>query len=105
MTCALCGEKNPEGSRYCQSCGGLLIEQSTDPSSLVGKLVGGRYHVTRVIGEGGMGVVYEAEQRIGGSTRKVAIKTLLPSLSSDAIEASTPATWPAQMRRSRRAAS
>src|SRR5688572_6169040 len=81
--CAVCGEKNPAGARYCQACGAPMVKPSDDPASLVGKLVGGRYVVTRLIAEGGMGQVYEAEQRIGDSQRKVAIKTLLPSLSSD----------------------
>ena len=60
-----------------------MARPSEDPSSLIGQLIGGRYLVTRVIGEGGMGVVYEAEQKMGAHTRKVAIKTLLPSLSRD----------------------
>ncbi|HVJ16854.1 MAG TPA: protein kinase [Polyangiaceae bacterium] len=50
---------------------------------MIGELVGGRYHVTSVLGEGGMGVVYLAEQRMGDGVRKVAIKTLHRDLSSD----------------------
>jgi len=83
MNCAVCGTANPEGARFCQSCGAPMAQPSADPSNLVGQLVGGRYLVTRVIGEGGMGVVYEAEQKMGAHTRKVAIKTLLPTLSAD----------------------
>ena len=83
MNCAVCSLENPEGARFCQSCGAPMAQANADPTSLVGQLVGGRYLVTRVIGEGGMGVVYEAEQKMGPHTRKVAIKTLLPSLSAD----------------------
>ncbi|MCL4749885.1 MAG: serine/threonine protein kinase [Myxococcales bacterium] len=83
MNCAVCNQDNPDGARFCQSCGAPMARPSEDPSSLVGQIVGGRYLVTRIIGEGGMGVVYEAEQKMGAHTRKVAIKTLLPSLSSD----------------------
>ncbi len=51
--------------------------------SLVGQMVGGRYQVKSVLGEGGMGVVYEAEQQMGSTVRKVALKTLHAHLSHD----------------------
>jgi eukaryotic-like serine/threonine-protein kinase len=50
---------------------------------LIGKVVGGRYHIVSLIGEGGMGVVYKAEQRLGSTVRKVAVKTLHAELSRD----------------------
>ena len=52
---------------------------------LLGRTVADRYRILRVIAEGGMGVVYEAEQSMGEGVRKVAIKTLLPELSQDHI--------------------
>jgi eukaryotic-like serine/threonine-protein kinase len=51
---------------------------------LIGQVVGGRYHIIELIGEGGMGVVYKAEQRLGSTVRKVAVKTLHAELSRDA---------------------
>ncbi len=83
MKCSVCDQENPEGARFCQGCGAPVADANVDPTNLVGQVIGGRYVVKRVIGEGGMGVVYEAEQRMGAHSRKVAIKTLLPSLSND----------------------
>ena len=56
-------------------------EAGADP--LIGQLIGGRYRVTGVLGEGGMGVVYVGEQQMGSTVRKVAIKTLHAHLSKD----------------------
>jgi tetratricopeptide (TPR) repeat protein/predicted Ser/Thr protein kinase len=43
----------------------------------------GRYRVVRVLGEGGMGTVYEAEQ--DNPRRTVALKVIRPGLASDAL--------------------
>ncbi len=77
--CANCASDNPEGASFCRQCGAELPHQ--DP--LLGQEVLGRYRITRLIGEGGMGRVYEAEQRVGTTTRRVAVKTLRPQLSAD----------------------
>jgi len=58
-----------------------LAEAGADP--LIGQLIGGRYRVTGVLGEGGMGIVYVGEQQMGSTVRKVAIKTLHAHLSKD----------------------
>lgn len=50
-------------------------------TGLVGRVVGDRYGVRGVIGEGGMGVVYEAEHFAIG--RMVALKVLHPSRAQD----------------------
>jgi serine/threonine-protein kinase len=59
-----------------------LVDDAS-PSRLVGRIIADRYRVKRVVAEGGMGVVYEAEQTLGEGVRSVAIKTLLPELSRD----------------------
>src|SRR4051812_44240313 len=46
--------------------------RAAELESLLGRAVGGRYKVTRLIGVGGMGAVYEAEHV--GIGKKVAIK-------------------------------
>lgn len=55
--------------------------QSQDP--LVGQSVAGKYKIVRLLGEGGMGCVYLAEQQLGSTARKVALKTLHKHLSHD----------------------
>jgi serine/threonine-protein kinase len=50
---------------------------------MLGQTLGGKYKVVRLVGEGGMGAVYEGEQQLGTTKRKVAIKTLHPHLSRD----------------------
>ncbi len=50
---------------------------------MIGQVLGGKYTVIRLLGEGGMGAVYEGEQQLGTTKRKVAVKTLHPHLSRD----------------------
>jgi serine/threonine-protein kinase len=56
-------------------------EQAVDP--LVGTVVANKYRIVKQLGEGGMGCVYLAEQQLGTSVRKVALKTLHKHLSHD----------------------
>lgn len=53
-----CGAENRDGARYCWSCGRNLRFALTlrDPGTFVAQ-----YRISRVIGHGGFGVVYEAE--------------------------------------------
>ena len=83
--CQRCQHSNEDHAKFCLSCGGMLeveVEgQAGDP--LLGKVIQGRYRPTKLLGEGGMGRVYIAEQKMGAATRKVAIKTLHPEFSQD----------------------
>jgi len=84
MKCESCNSDNVPAARYCATCGALLpIETTKGDDPLIGKLLGGRFRVRRVLGEGGMGIVYEGEQQMGSTVRKVAIKTLHLHLSKD----------------------
>ncbi|MEZ4222444.1 MAG: serine/threonine-protein kinase [Polyangiaceae bacterium] len=84
MNCEACGHPNIDGARFCASCGALLpVEESGAEDALIGQIIGGRYRVTGVLGEGGMGIVYIGEQQMGSTVRKVAIKTLHSHLSKD----------------------
>ncbi len=53
-----------------------------NPSSHVGLVLCGRYHLTKLIGQGGMGSVYEARDR-AMADRVVAVKVLAPHLVAD----------------------
>src|SRR5262245_25239033 len=83
MKCAACGHENVDGALFCASCGALVPTHAEGPDPMIGQVVGGRYRITGVIGEGGMGVVYVGEQQMGSTVRKVAIKTLHQHLSKD----------------------
>src|SRR5687768_15829428 len=79
MICAHCNAENVPGARLCRQCGA----EFETPDPLIGQQVLDRYRVVSLIGEGGMGRVYLAEQRVGTTIRKVAVKTLRPQLSAD----------------------
>jgi serine/threonine-protein kinase len=91
MHCPVCNNELEGAPRFCNKCGSKMdvdpatlvpqTEVSTDP--FIGTTVGGRYKIVKLLGEGGMGAVYLGEQNIGGTLRKVAIKTLHQHLSSD----------------------
>ncbi len=83
MKCEACGHENVDGARFCAKCGSILATPTEGPDPLIGQLIGGRYRVTGVLGEGGMGKVYVGEQQMGSTVRKVAIKTLHSHLSKD----------------------
>ncbi len=86
FACPACSYDNPSHARFCAGCGARLDDAAAARDPLFGQLVHDRYRIVRVIGEGGMGRVYYAEQRMGGTTRPVAIKVLrAPSRGDDGV--------------------
>ena len=83
MECPACHTPNVDGARFCAKCGALLPAEQTEVDPLIGTVVGGRFRILGVLGEGGMGRVYTAEQQMGTTTRKVAVKTLLAEFARD----------------------
>ncbi|MGB3050406.1 MAG: protein kinase [Polyangiales bacterium] len=72
-----------DAARFCSACGAPSDEQEggggADP--LIGRIVGGTYLLQEVVGVGGMGRVYKAEQSTLGRT--VAVKVIHPHLLGD----------------------
>ncbi|MBX3228373.1 MAG: serine/threonine protein kinase [Labilithrix sp.] len=52
-------------------------EPTREQEELIGKTINGRYQIKGILGEGGMGTVYDAEHL--GLSRQVAVKVLSPS--------------------------
>jgi eukaryotic-like serine/threonine-protein kinase len=87
--CAKCHTPLPVDGRFCSNCGTPSGEMShvcpTDPTDelrqRLARTLSGRYEITRLLGRGGMAVVFLAEDL--ALERQVAIKVLPPDMSHD----------------------
>ncbi len=82
VKCPRCGKVQEEEGRYCPLCGYdvSLVKRvtKTGPQSWIGKVIDKRYRVLKVIGEGGMGVVYQVSHVV--MEKVMAMKVLRPEL-------------------------
>ena len=71
--CSTCNGRFSEGT-FCPKDGTALLPEGQDQASLVGQIIGGRYRLVKLLGQGGMGEVYlGAHIHI---TKQVAVKLL-----------------------------
>lgn len=74
--CTSCEQRYPADFLVCPRDASPLVDESGgDQDPLVGKLIGETYQIVRVVGEGGMGRVYEA-RHLRLKERRFAVKTL-----------------------------
>ena len=95
VRCPYCAQKHSASLTKCPVTGRTLVglrpmdEPATDPKvnesvrDIIGQTIGGKYVVRSVLGEGGMGTVFEAEHAALG--RSVAIKVLHPQQAKRAV--------------------
>src|ERR1700730_13827120 len=85
MQCPACQTPVDASQRFCPACGTVLAAADAPvPDAMIGQSLGGKYKVVRLLGEGGMGAVYEGEQLLVTTKRMFAAKTLPPHLSREA---------------------
>jgi serine/threonine-protein kinase len=85
VVCPACSAPCETGHRFCFACGGELGEPAPLEDPFIGSTLSGGYRVTHLIGVGGMGRVYGAEQVALG--RSVAVKVVHPHLAHDELAA------------------
>jgi serine/threonine-protein kinase len=78
--CPQCGREYAEFEKFCTEDGATLRSTGGD-EGLVNTVVADRYHVTKKLGEGGMGQVYLAEHV--RMKRKCALKVMHPAMGQD----------------------
>ena len=80
IPCAGCQHSYDETALFCPNCGRPKA-RGADTDPLVGKVLGERFQILELIGQGGSGTIYRAEHVT--LRRKVAIKVLHTELSRD----------------------
>jgi hypothetical protein len=84
MRCTSCGRdvSGFDDARFCPFCGGPLVA-AVEGDGWVGRTIAGRFTIVAQLAEGGIGRVYVAEQPMGHTRRRLALKMLLPEHASN----------------------
>ncbi len=80
LICPSCNTEAGDVSRFCPSCGATIV-RALEADDFIGKIVARKYRVEQMLGEGGMGKVYKANQV--ALDKPVVLKVLRQSLLSD----------------------
>src|SRR5262245_10591226 len=81
MVCTACNTRY-EGGQFCARDGTPLVADTQQKQvDMVGQILADRYRITRLLGEGGMGQVYEAQHL--NINKKFALKFLRPEIVSN----------------------
>ena len=78
--CPTCGTEYPLSERFCPR-DGTALRAAAGTGDLLGQIIADRYHITKKLGEGGMGTVFLAEHVKMG--RKSALKVMNPGMNTD----------------------
>ena len=81
INCAGCKHSYAESAVFCPNCGTPKARDAMPMDALIGKVLGERFQVQELIGQGGSGAIYRAEHVTW--RRKGAIKILHNELSRD----------------------
>src|SRR4029453_6215146 len=81
ITCAGCKHSYADSALFCPNCGTPKDRDEVATGTLLGKILGERFQVHELLGQGGSGTIYRAEHVT--LRRKVAIKVLHDELSRD----------------------
>ncbi len=79
-TCTTCGKEFSDDTKFCPEDGSTL-RSAAGTADMIGSIIADRYHVTKKLGEGGMGAVYLGEHVKMG--RMSAIKVMVSSMAND----------------------
>ncbi|MEM9071196.1 MAG: serine/threonine-protein kinase [Myxococcota bacterium] len=79
--CTACGAGFSNDVQFCPTCGEVLQAAEARPDPLVNTTIDNRYRVVGVLGEGGMGIVYQVTHL--GLQKPMALKLLRGHLASD----------------------
>jgi eukaryotic-like serine/threonine-protein kinase len=81
--CPACNTRYEEGGAFCSRDGTPLVKDpQAGKADLVGQVLAERYRIVRLVGEGGMGQVYEAQHV--NINKRFALKLLRPEITSNA---------------------